>query len=132
MPLRCAGARRYRTPDTRGAAALVDQPCQDVDQRGLPRAIGAEQAEHAAARDIEGNVGERLLAALVSLGQIGDGDGGGGEGGHGGHLGRMGRGSEVRRSIVLAPVRVLRLGRQRSRDGEELGMIARQSAEMRV
>ena len=63
-------------PDRGGAAGLVDQARQDVDQRRLACAIGAEQPEDLAARHIERHIVERALAALVGLAQVRDGDGG--------------------------------------------------------
>ncbi len=45
------------------SAGLVDQPREDVDQRRLARAIGAEQAEDLPARHLEDHIVERALAA---------------------------------------------------------------------
>ena len=49
---------------------LDDQPGEDVDQRRLARAVGAEQAEDLAARHIEADPVERALR-LGALGPIG-------------------------------------------------------------
>src|SRR3546814_7713839 len=61
------------TPDRGGAAGLVDEPGEDVDQRRLARAVGAEQPEDAAARHLERDVVERLLAAFVDFAKLVDG-----------------------------------------------------------
>ena len=55
---------------------LDDQPGEDVDQRRLARAVGAEQPENLAARDVEADIVQRELAAGIGLGQRFDADGG--------------------------------------------------------
>ena len=62
-------------PDAGMTLGLVDQPGQDVDQRGLARAIGAEQAEDLAARHIEADPVQRALAARIGFAQSVDRDG---------------------------------------------------------
>ena len=57
-------------PDGRPAAAFADQPGEDVDQRRLAGAVGAEQPEDLAARHVEADVVERQLA-LAALARIG-------------------------------------------------------------
>ena len=52
-------------PDRHLAAGLHDQAGEDVDQRRLARAVGAEQAEDLPARHVEADVVERALAALA-------------------------------------------------------------------
>ena len=72
-------------PDRCAAARLVDEARQDVDERRLARAVGAEQAEDLPARHVEGDVVERALAACIGLAQSVDADRGvGGGGGHDG------------------------------------------------
>ena len=63
-------------PDAGMARRLVDQPRQDVDQRGLARAIGAEQPEDQPPLDIEADIVERLLAPGIGFGKMADRDGG--------------------------------------------------------
>ena len=53
---------------------LHDQPGEDVDQGRLARAIGAEKPEDLPARNVEADVVERQLAALVGLRQRFDAD----------------------------------------------------------
>ena len=62
------------------AAGLVDQPGEDVDQRRLAGAVGAEQPEDLAARHVEADAVERALAARIGLLQVADRDGGFGHG----------------------------------------------------
>src|SRR5262249_26240643 len=57
-------------PDRGRAGGLDDQLGQDVDQRRLAGAVGAEQAEEAAARERQVDVDERLLGR-AALGPIG-------------------------------------------------------------
>src|SRR5437868_5097396 len=52
-------------PDIHRAASLHDQSGKDVDQRRFARAVGPEQAEDLAARHVEADVVQRLLAALI-------------------------------------------------------------------
>src|SRR5205085_11511604 len=61
-------------PDARGPAGLHDEAGEDVDQRGLAGAVRAEQAENAAAGNVEADPVQRALAALVGLLQIADRD----------------------------------------------------------
>ena len=62
-------------PDRGAAAALGDQAGEDVDQGRLAGAVGPEQAENAAARDVQGDAVERPLAAAIGLLQVADRDG---------------------------------------------------------
>ena len=55
---------------------LHDQPGEDVDQGRLARAVGAEQPENLAARDVEADIVQRELAAGIGFGQRFDADGG--------------------------------------------------------
>jgi hypothetical protein len=55
------------TPDVHLAAGLHDEPGKDVDEGRLARAIGAEKAENLAARDVEADVVQRTLPALIGL-----------------------------------------------------------------
>ena len=59
---------------------LGDQAGEDVDQGRLAGAVGAEQAENAAARHVEADPVERALAAGIGLLQVDDRDGGFGHG----------------------------------------------------
>ena len=61
-------------PDVDLAAGLHDQSGEDVDQGRLARAVGAEQPENLPARNVEADVVERALAALVGLRQRFDAD----------------------------------------------------------
>ena len=70
-------------PDLGAAAGLVDHSRQDVDQRRLARAVGAEQPEDLALRHIEADVVERQLArraleACITLDEVLDRDRGAG------------------------------------------------------
>src|SRR6185503_17633620 len=59
--------------DQNFAAAGGDDPANDVDQRGLAGAVGAEQPENLAAADVEVDRLQGLGAALVRLAQAADG-----------------------------------------------------------
>ncbi len=78
MPIDALGVARVlvdvEAPDRDRAAGLVDQPGEDVDQRRLARAVGAEQAEDLPARHVEADVVQRPLAAGIGLGQLFDAD----------------------------------------------------------
>ena len=56
-------------PDRGGPGGLVDEPGEDVDQRRFARAVGPQQPEDLAARDIEVDIGQRLLAVVIDLPQ---------------------------------------------------------------
>src|SRR5690606_32651764 len=66
-------------PDLGRAGSLRHQPGEDVDQRRLARAVGAEQAEDAALRHVEAHVVERefprrALDPGIALDEIPDAD----------------------------------------------------------
>ena len=63
-------------PDARMPARLVDEPCQDVDQRRLARTVRPEQPENLTTRHVETDIVERLLAAGIEFGDGVDADGG--------------------------------------------------------
>ena len=62
-----------------------DQPADDRDQRGLARAIGAEQGQDFACRDVQRHLGQRRGAAGIGFGQVLDRD----DGGHRGTFGLL-------------------------------------------
>ena len=82
----------------RAAAGLVHQPGEDVDQRRLARAVGAEQAEDLAARHVEADPVERALAARIGFFEVLDRNGGREGGGHASAHSRSG----VRRKARVA------------------------------
>src|SRR3546814_8210665 len=63
-------------PDARRPARLVDETREDIDQRRLARAVRAEQTENLAARHVETDIVERLLAAGIECRDGVDADGG--------------------------------------------------------
>ena len=63
------------TPDPRAAGGLVHQPGQDVDHGRFSGAVRPQQAKDAAARDIEIDPLQRLLAAGIDFGQALQADG---------------------------------------------------------
>src|SRR3546814_11696951 len=60
----------------RRPARLVDETREDIDQRRLARAVRAEQTENLAARHVETDIVERLLAAGIEFRDGVDADGG--------------------------------------------------------
>ncbi len=88
-------------PDADRALGLVRHPGDDVDQGRLARAIGAQQAEHRAARHrqidaAQGGLGRRLLVARIGLLQAPHLDGVDGQGRGLGHAGVHSGGGSVR------------------------------------
>ena len=68
--LAASSSRSMSWPNTRASpAALVHQRGDDADQRGLARAVGAEQREEIALLDVEVDALQRLHAVLVDLGE---------------------------------------------------------------
>jgi len=60
-------------PEHAGSAgALVDERGDDADERGLARAVGAEQREEIAALDVQIDAAQRLHAVAVGLGESAD------------------------------------------------------------
>src|SRR3546814_9451966 len=67
-------------PDRGGAAALVNEAGEDVDQGRLAGAVRAEQAENLSARNVEADPVQRALAAGVGFLKVVDADRGEGLG----------------------------------------------------
>jgi len=59
-----------------GSLRRIDDPADDADERGFPRAVGAEEREDLALADFQVDVLQRLEAGGVGLGQIGNADDG--------------------------------------------------------
>src|SRR3546814_18977957 len=92
-------------PDRGGAAALVNEAGEDVDQGRLAGAVRAEQAENLSARNVEADPVQRALAAGIGFLKVVAADRGEGLRPAAPHSGLPGGGDARRRSDPRAPFR---------------------------